>query len=181
MNMKRSVCIGLGELERETLDAMRIAAQTEEFGDCLLWTGAVDSQGYPIFKQSEGPCTLVRRDVYRLSGRRAARRQPVVMTCGERCCIEPAHMVASSTKKVAQAAAAKGAWSSPLRSANIAAARRGSMKLTQATADLIRVSVESGPVLAARYGVCRTMVNRIKAGQAWKVYSSPFAGLGARS
>lgn len=171
-----SVC----ELELETLNAMRIFASTEEFGDCLLWTGAISKGGYPIFKPTGKCCTLVRREVYRLSGRYAAAKQPVMTVCGERCCLSPAHLRATTTSKVAQAAADRGAWSSPLRSAKIAASRRGTMKLTQAEADLIRVSVESGPVLAARYGVCRGMVNRIKAGQAWKVYSSPFAGLGAR-
>lgn len=159
---------------------MRIFESTEEFGDCLLWTGAVSKMGYPIFKPRGKGCTLVRREVYRLSGRYVAAKQPVLAVCGERCCVNQEHLRASTTQKVAQAAAERGAWSSPLRSAKIAAARRGTMKLTQTAADLIRVSEESGPVLAARYGVCRGMVNRIKSGLSWKVYGSPFAGLGAR-
>ena len=39
------------------------------------------------------------------------------------------------------------------------------------------MSTESGPALADRYGVNRSLINRIKRGDAWKDYTNPFGGL----
>ena len=125
----------------------------------------------------------MRRVVLALDGRPAGPRQPVAPTCGERACVNPAHLVRSSIRQVAQRAAKAGAFSTPLRAARIAAGKRAShqAKLTADQARQIRESLESGPVLALRYGVDKSMINNIKRGQAWRVYGSPFAGLGARA
>ena len=66
--------------------------------------------------------------------------------------------------------------------ARVAAGKRASnqAKLTAEQAREIRESLESGPVLALRYGVNKSLINNIKRGEAWRVYASPFAGLGAR-
>lgn len=181
-------------LERETLELMRLTARTEEVGDCLIWTGALSSPGdngagrggYPIIRLTHGhACKTVRRVIVELFGdkdgrRDLAARQPVETTCGDRLCIAQDHLVISSPKKVGKRAAKAGKFSSIARSAKISAARRGHMKLTADQAAEIRVSNESGPVLAERYGVNRSLINGIKRGDVWRDYSSPFAGLGAR-
>ena len=41
----------------------------------------------------------------------------------------------------------------------------------------IRLSEDSGPVLAERYGVNRSLIGGIRRGTAWRDYSNPFAGL----
>jgi hypothetical protein len=41
----------------------------------------------------------------------------------------------------------------------------------------IRMSGESGPVLATRYGVNRSVINNIKLGRSWKDYKNPFSAL----
>ena len=69
----------------------------------------------------------------------------------------------------------------PARIAKLAAyGRAHRAKLTLDQARTIRMSDESGTVLAERYSVSRQTVNRIKAGTAWREVSTPFAGLGAR-
>lgn len=176
----------MATLIAETLELMHIAEQTEEVGDCLVWTGAMSSTGYPIMKVHGCPCATVRRILVGLVGDRRgskdlAPRQPVLMTCDERTCIDPKHMLISTTAAVAQRAADRGAFSSLARGAKIAASRRGNGKLTEEIAAEIRLSDESGPVLSQRYGVNRSLVNNIKRGLAWRDYSSPFAGLGARA
>lgn len=182
-NARRSKRPQVATLVRETLEWLHIAEQREEYGDCWLWTGATNAQGYPIIKWPGCTCATVRRVVLALDARPAGPRQPVVPTCGERACVNPAHLVRSSIRQVAQRAAKAGAFSTPLRAARIAAGKRASnqAKLTAEQARQIRESHESGPVLALRYGVDKSMINNIKRGEAWRVYASPFAGLGARA
>lgn len=170
-------------LVQETLDWMAIAQHCDEVGECWLWSGTRDGHGYPIMKWPGCRCTTVRRIVVALDGRPAGPREPVASTCEERLCVNPAHLVRSTASAVARRAARKGAFSSPLRSAKIAAAKRASSaaKLTAEKAQEIRKSTESGPVLAKRYGVDKSLINNIKRGEAWRVHASPFAGLGARS
>lgn len=81
-------------LIQETLDCMAMLDKCVEFADdCLLWTAAVGHTGYPIYKPVGRACTLVRRDAYRLSGRTLKPRVPIDSTCGEKLCINPAHLL----------------------------------------------------------------------------------------
>jgi hypothetical protein len=162
---------------KDTLEIMRILDSTEPQGKCLIWTGAVGESGHPIYKATGGPCTLVRRAMFRLAGGTLIARQPLDMTCDEKLCVHPKHIKQSTVTKIAKKAAARGAWTGRARSMKISMAKRGKMKLTEQTASEIRNSTETGPVLAARYGVDRSLVASIKRGAVWKDYSSPFAGL----
>lgn len=163
----------------ETLEIMRILDSTVEEADCILWTGATGSTGHPIYKPRGCGCTLVRRAVFALTKGELGYRVPIDTKCGERKCINPAHLFESTTQQVAKRAAKRGAFSSATRGAKIAKAKRAKGKLTIEIAREIRMSDESGPVLALRYGVDKSLINGIKAGRAWKEYgnSNPFAGL----
>lgn len=154
----------------------------EEVGDCWIWQQAVSTNGYPILRRRPGPCLLVRRVVVELAGRPAATRQPVVCSCDEKLCCNPAHLKSSSNSDVGKKAAKKGAFSGKARGAKIAASKRAAGKLTMDDARAIRASSETGPILAARYGVNRSLIQSIRTGKAWKDYSNPFGGLmgGAR-
>lgn len=161
----------------QTLEMMKLIGRTEELADCFLWTGSTTDQGYPTYKPFDKPCTLVRRKMFELNGGVLEPRVPVVTTCGEKLCINPAHMVASTTQAVAKAAGARGAFSTRSRRAKIAAGKRKNGKLTLDEARTIRMSTESGPVLAERYGVHRTLIVGIKVGTRWREYSSVWGGL----
>lgn len=166
-----------------TITMDQIKARCIEEGDCLIWQGATSDAGYPIMKRYGGPCLLVRRVAIALDGREPRPRQPVINSCEDKRCVAPAHLKLSSASRVGKIAAAKGAFSTKTRGSKIAASRRNAsgVKLSIEIADEIRNSQESGPVLAARYGVNRSLINAIKRGTAWKSYSSsPFSGLGAR-
>lgn len=157
----------------------QVQARCEEVGDCWMWQGATSDTGYPIMKRYGGPCMFVRRVVMQLKGRPPAARQPVVSTCGEKCCCNPSHLKLATPSEVGKRAAAQGAYSSPARAAKIAKARRNApgAKLTLDQAREIRASEESGPVLAARFGIDKSQVNNIKRGDAWREYCTPFSGL----
>ena len=171
----------LNTLIRDTLEMMALLDRTEEFADCLLWTGATGESGHPIFKPHGCGCTLVRRAMFRLAGGELIARQPIDTSCGERLCLNPDPLFQSTVSRIGKKAGARGAWSGLAHRAKNAAAKRGKMKLTLVQAGEIRASEESGPVLAARYGVNKSLVNSIKRGTAWRDYSSPWAGLGGRA
>lgn len=171
--------IPLAILIQETLDCMLIHERSVEFADCMLWSASTNDAGHPQYKPVGRACTLVRRDVYRLSGRELHKRVPIDTRCGEKACINPDHLFESTTSAIALRAGARGAFSSKARCAKIAAAKRSKAKLPggMETAREIRMSSETGTVLAARHGIDRSLVNRIKRNLAWKDYSNPFAGL----
>lgn len=155
---------------------IRLQAQTEELADCWLWQGATTSQGYPIVKH-EGSCKLVRRVMFELHGGTLTARQPIATMCGEKLCVNPEHLKASTVAKVAQAAAKRGAWTGLTRSAKIATKKRKTAKINMGIAQEIRNSTEINKVLAARFGINKSLAARIKSGHAWRDYSNPFQGL----
>lgn len=161
-----------------TLDDIK--ARCEEVGDCWIWQGATSQTGYPIVKVNGEGCRLVRRVVLGLKGVCLKKRQPTVTTCNDKLCVCPNHVKSSNPSSVGRMAAKRGAFSSPARGAKIAKVRRAAAdaKLTEEQAREIRMSPESGPALAARYGVNRSRIQAIKRGAAWKEYTdNPFAGL----
>ncbi len=161
-----------------TLAMMALIDRTDELADCHLWRGST-SGGHPTYTPPGGDCTLVRRAMYQLAGGRLQYRVPIDVSCDEPLCINPAHMLRSSTRKIGQKAAARGGWKTKARAAKIAATKRTGpqAKLTIEQAREIRLSAETGPVLAARYGVNRAVITGIRAGTRWRDYSNPFAGL----
>lgn len=140
----------------------QILARCEEFGDCLLWTGGVTSNGYPTFNHA-----LLRRRVRELVDG-VAPKKPVTCSCGEKLCLRPEHLVERTHKQIGKEAAKRGAFSSPTRRLRISMTKRARhAKLTLEAVREIRVSDESTRALAKRHGVHRTMIQRIRSGKAW--------------
>lgn len=163
----------MGIEELETMECMRIWDSLEELGDCLVWTGSLNKYGYPQYKSyvADG-CRLVKRMVWMFHGRAIGYRVPIECTCGDKKCLNPAHMRPTTTKAIAKRAAKNGAWSSPIRAAKISASKRSAAKLTVEVAREIRLSKESGRKLAQLYGVNRTVINGIRSGARWKEYTN---------
>lgn len=156
-----------------------IESRCDEVGDCWIWRDATSQAGYPIMKRAGGPCLLVRRVVAELKGDAPAPRQPVVTTCREKGCCNPAHVHTSTTQKVAKAAAKRGAFSSLSRRMKVAAAKRASpsAKLDMDKAREIRLSTKTGKDLAQEYGVNVSVIKGIRQNKMWVDFHSPFAGL----
>lgn len=151
----------------------------DEVGDCWIWKNSVSNGGYPTMKRHGGPCLYVRRVVATLKGDEPKPRQPVITTCDVRLCCNPEHVKTSTTKKVARAAAKRGAFSSLSRRMKVAAAKRASpsAKLTMQKATEIRQSTKTGNELAKEYGVNLSVIKGIRQNRMWVDFGGPFAGL----
>ena len=155
----------------------------EEEGNCLVWTGTLSSIGYPtVYESQAGKVFLAKRYALWLAGRMERDDpSPVQCLCGNRRCVAPSHHRPSTIREIAQRAAKAGAFSSLQRRMAISRGVRASgvTKLTLEAAREIRLSGDPSQVLAGRYGVSRSLINRIRANEVWRetAASNPFAGL----
>ena len=146
---------------------------------CWIWKAATSLTGYPIAKAKGYGCVLVRRASYALSGRSLHKRSPIVAKCGDTLCVNPAHLVSSTTAKVAMIAAETGYHARFDRRLKISKSKRGNgvAKLTESEVKEIKLSSEKGPVLAEKYGVHRSLITKIRSGKIWKDYFNPYSQL----
>lgn len=119
----------------------------------------------------------VRRIAAELAGKKPAPRQPVTTTCGEKLCVNPAHMLPVSRKELGMIAAKNGSFSTPVVGWKRSAAQRSNRKLSDEQIEHIRSSDESGPELAKKFGVDKSYINRIRRGKSLRQYAHPFAWL----
>ena len=155
-----------------------LMALTTEEGNCRLWNKYLGN-GVPMIYH-DGKFIQVRKLLLTLQGIEIRTRY-TSPSCNNPLCVEPSHIV-QRTEKQQHTHMARLVSQSPsnhMRLAKITKARRDLYaKLTQEQAIEIRMSIESGPVLAERYGVTRTLISRIKRGQTWaQQFGNPFAGL----
>ena len=149
-------------------------------GDCVCWTGRVTSEGdHPVMRHY-GKDKLVRRLLWTAIFGDVPAGQQLRTKCRNTLCVNIDHFKPMTHARIGKLAAKETGWPGfALRRMRIAASRRADApKLTMEIARTIRASDESGPVLAARHNINKSLVNRIKRGQSWaESVSSPFAGL----
>jgi hypothetical protein len=159
-----------------------IMARTEDYGDCQVWTGYAPNKTPSL--DYYGKMTSVRRVIAILSGREIKDEGFFAAKCGTDLCVCPEHIIQRS-RAVHMRVMAKGAATGTVHTERIRKVtltrRKQSAKLDMGKARDIRASEESGPVLAQRYGVNRSLINKVRANKAWIDTASPFAGLGARA
>lgn len=142
-------------------------ALTTEEGECRLWNKYLGN-GVPMVYH-DGRFIQVRKLILTLQGIDVWARY-TASRCNNPLCVEPSHIIQRSPKQQ-HLHMAKQVSLSPSNPARIA-------KITQEQAIEIRLSDESGPVLAERFGVTRTMISRIKRGESWAhEFGNPFSGL----
>lgn len=153
-------------------------ALTTDEGECRLWDKYLGN-GVPMVFH-DGRFIQVRKLILELQGVHVWARY-TSPKCNNPLCVDADHIVQRSPKQqhTHMAKRVSLAPSNPMRIAKITKARREQVgKINQAQAMEIRMSEESGPVLAERYGVTRTLISRIKRGESWaQEFGNPFAGL----
>lgn len=152
---------------------------TVEDCDCLIWLRSC-SNGHPSARVDRKN-VLVRRVLWAAMHGEIPAGHIVRMTCNTPLCVSPEHIALTTYRRLGKQLGALGVMSGPVRSAAIARAKRKThAKLTDAAVRDIRTSDELGRVLAARHGVSQAHVSKVQKHKAWRDFSSPFAGLGAR-
>jgi len=161
----------------QTLESL--LARTVEEGECLLWDGYIGN-GVPQVSHG-GKVVSVRRLILELSGKDVGPTDYASPKCRNAACVCQEHIVHRTNAQHASAMAKAPTRNHDLRAAKLAAvARKGDTKINIEQAREIRCSDESGPILAERYGIGKGLIARIRRGEAWREFSNPFAGLGAR-
>lgn len=162
----------------------QILERCTECGDCLLWQGMRDSDGKPLMRLA-GSRKLhpVRRVVLQALGQWVEGRL-ASNTCGCGECVGPAHAVALTRRQLVRRAVRSTNYHlDPVRNAKIAAARRAAVgrlndpQLLQAVRDSVLSHRETG----LRYGISATTVGEVSRGESYRLYGSPWQGLGERS
>ncbi|MEJ7932562.1 hypothetical protein WG922_21510 [Ramlibacter sp. AN1015] len=158
----------------------RIRAKCVEEGDCWIWQGGAGGlqrdQPRMHFNKKK---RQVRRVVFtELLGGKLGKGHGVSTKCGTLLCVCPEHMKKTTTSERSKKAGERGDYSTPLRRARVALGKRANSRLTPEAVREIRASDEAQPVIAARWGICRSTVSQIKLGKTWREYrAEPFAGL----
>ena len=159
-----------------TIDSL-MALTTEE-GNCRLWNKYLGN-GTPMVYH-DGKLIQVRKLLLTLQGIEVKTRYTAT-TCNNPLCVEPSHIVQRTSKQHCShmAKALSNSPSNQSRIIKITKARRAqAAKITQEQAIEIRMSDESGQVLAERFGITRTRINSIKRGESWvQEFGNPFSGL----
>lgn len=131
----------------------------EKSGDCWLWTGARDRDGYGIFSYV---AKTYRAHVFalELDGRRPRAGEYACHLCNNPPCVNPAHLYPGTpTQNMADAIAAGTTQRGE---------RQHMAKLTDDIVRAIRASSESAGVLAKRYGVTHGAVSMARSGKTWR-------------
>lgn len=146
-------------------------------GGCWEWSGSMNGS-IPIMKH-DGKVANVRRLV--LIERCVPMKGFIATyTCGNPMCVHPEHTARSSRAQMNRRIMADmSSATNSLRSKRIAEVkRRTDAKLSQDDVDQIRASSDTHQNLAARFGISKSIIGRIKRGEMWRTFSaSPFAGL----
>lgn len=156
----------------------RIKSLCTDDGGCHIWTRSC-CNGHPAIRV-EGKTKLVRRVLWTEMHGEIQTGRIVHMTCTTPKCVNPEHIELTTPKKLGKELGALGLMSGPVRSAAIARARRSHAKLSDESVFEIRNSNELGCILAERHGVSPAHISKVQKHKAWRDFSSPFAGLGAR-
>lgn len=160
-------------IEHITLADLALRTEQAEAGGCMVWAGHADRIGSPQWRV-DGKCWPVRRLLWTLTRGPVPAKQQVGVSCGVPGCVHPDHLVCRTRARVQKGkprpAATKLRIAATKRAANTAG-------LTPAIAAAIRSGNETIAAAAARYGICKSHAWRIRRGEAWRDFSSPFAGL----
>ena len=144
-----------------TLEAIRTAC-TESHG-CWLWRGALIGGKFPQATFPDGGGKLVRRAAFELAGGRLlGSRYVLVSTCDQDTCCNPGHLRQMSKSLKLRAEYDEG--TRRRRSAPPPPKR----KLTSEQAQEVRESDDPRAVVAERYGITASHVNRIRRGECWQ-------------
>lgn len=132
---------------------------------CWVWTGQMQKDGYG-FISKDSQLTLAHRVSWELHNGPIPAGLCVCHHCDNRPCVNPSHLFLGTAADNAADKVAKGRC--PKSAPGVQGELHGSAKLTADAVRAIRVSRESGTVLARRYGVSPEAIRLARLGRTWK-------------
>ena len=129
-------------------------------GDCALWVGAKDRDGYPAASIAGRVVRPHRIVCYALNGEPHTPRARTRHTCDRPSCIEPAHLIWGTPRDNAQDMLARGR-----ATPTVAEGRRPILRLTERQLDAVRVDTRPLATIAAELGCSVKTVAKIRGGR----------------
>lgn len=146
--------------------AQRMLEKSDRTGECWLWTAARNRDGYGLINASRSLKTtggLAHRAAWELAHGPIPPGLYVLHSCDNPPCVRADHLFLGSQKDNMRDAARKGRrWYTGRKGTKHHMAR-----LTDDDVRAIRASMESGVVVAARYGVGTDHVRKIRLREKW--------------
>lgn len=148
-------------------------------GDCLIWEGG-SAHNAPYFSVNK-KSTPVRRWIAESLQGKKTKCLFVTFTCHCNMCVNPDHIAVVTRAKMQKMHADRLQYASnPVRRAKISKAARVRFNTSEEQVEKARNDPRSIRVVAKELGRSFDFVRKIRNGETWQNYGSPFAGLGAR-
>ena len=144
-------------------------------GKCLLWTRAADGAGVPIVRLPGAKKVHQARRVLMQALGRDMQGLLATTRCGNPLCMDPAHCVAWTRKKLQKRSGQKFTGN-VARAARLATVRRRTAVLSMEKVREMRSRGLTGKQAAAEYGCSEAAAHKALSGATWKEYGSPFGG-----
>lgn len=157
-----------------------IKARSTEDGDCWIWNLACSGNGTPKLmwqKKQWGARRLVAMEMgLNIEGKF------VTTKCGNQRCVCPDHVLVVTRKQMDKLIVERTGHPYRIeRRKKISDAQRKRVgKLTDEIVAQIRAAEGTHEQISARMGIAKSTVGAIRRHEKWKIYTSPFNGLGAR-
>lgn len=155
-----------------------LMARTVEIGDCMEWTGYC--QNNAPFVVSGGIKWMVRRLVKHLQGGKLHSGRYFGTHCGNQKCINPDHIAERRKADHMRLMAKNVDHNHPIRIAKLQKAAESLRVLSDESLAKIRNDDRKGILVAADFGVSKSLINKIRQNKSRKIVSAsvnPFAGL----
>jgi hypothetical protein len=152
------------EILKENIHKLVVQTRTE--GDCLIWTGYTDEDGYGIFQfRYEGVKYKIRAHiaVYLIAGGVLEVDEILRHNCDRRACLRFDHLIPGTH--------VDNVMDRVVRQRSATGSRNGRAKLSKAVVVHIRTELRNGqtrPDLAKKYGVDRSAIRAIETGRTWR-------------
>lgn len=142
-------------------------------GGAKLWIWNAAKQKFEVMGGAKASATL--------AGKPIPPRGRAWMQCCNEECVSPDHVLTGTMAEWGAFYREHGLWkNSAARHAAVTAGARARAKLDLDKVRAIRAAETSIDEEAARWGVGRSQISRVRVGRAWRE-SNPFHGLGARN
>ena len=143
----------------------RMSAPSPE--GCQMWQGQRNTRGYPAVNQKLGGQATAARTIYQALWGEAPKGLRVLMSCGKRDCVAPAHMTIGDSRMAYALARRAGRGNIPKRFGE----KNKNAKLDRIQVEQIRKLYRAGDTtmfrLANIFGVSMSTVSFIVRGKSW--------------